>query len=268
MILLIDGDMLIYESVSSRYLDNNPTVDEETGELMTYSEEETAEFIEECWTKFKKLLDELLERFYSTEYLMAVKGQNNFRLQIYPDYKANRNRGANVNPARKYAKVLTERILEEGLGIAAHGVEADDYVRYWAEECRAYGIPYVVCTGDKDLKCIQGRYHNFQRRHMTTVEIAEEEAKRFFYEQLLKGDPTDHIPGLPRVGDVKAKEFLKDAKTEEEMQEVIVDKYMTFFGENWLDYLMSNGALLYIKKNPNDWFKPRDWGVVKEVLGD
>ena len=52
------------------------------------------------------------------------------------------------------------------------------------------------------MKCIPGKHWLMHKKEM--IVVSEEDAMRHYYQQLLKGDPTDNIPGVPRVGEVKA----------------------------------------------------------------
>jgi 5'-3' exonuclease len=165
--------------------------------------------------------------------------------------------------------------VKDGMAIESVGREADDLMRIWAEEAREAGVPYVICTIDKDLKCIPGLYHKMHidaigRTWTTeerTIEISEDYATRFYYEQLLKGDPTDNIPGVPKVGDIKAAKIIKKCTTEEEMQEAVVNEYVNAYGiDDWYDYLLSNGKMIYLQKHLNDYFSCLDWPIVQELL--
>lgn len=266
--LIIDGDVAIYHSCKPRWLDalkddtHYISIDEDGNKILpTYTEEETKEYLEECWKNLKDKLNFLFDKFYTTDYLMAVGGSWNFRNYMYSEYKANRHK--KPSPQREYVNILRQRAIKEELAVPSEGGEADDLIRIWAEECKFNHIDYVVCTIDKDLKCIPGKYYNMSKD--TLEEIPEEDAMRYFYEQLLKGDSVDNIPGLFRVGDVKAKKWLEPYHTELDFQEVIVSKYIEYYGDNWYDQLLSNGKLLYLQKHEYDFFNLRNWPLVQEL---
>lgn len=268
-ILLIDGDVVCYGACKPRWLDRISIDDtvyfdiDGDGQkvIPSYSEEEDKLYLEEAWETFKKSLSNLLDKFYTTDYLMAVSGSWNYRDYIYSDYKANRRK--NVNPQKLFVGELRRRAVENNLAIPADGCEADDFLRMWSEECRFNNLEYITCTIDKDLKCIPGKYYDLKKDTMEVV--SEESALRYFYEQLLKGDSVDNIPGLWRVGDVKAKKWLEPFKTEAEFQEVIVTKYLEAYGDDWYDQLLSNGKLLYLQKHEYDYFNLRSWPLVQEL---
>lgn len=266
--LIIDGDVAIYHSCKPRYLDSLKDdtyfteLDSDGHKIIpTYSEEEDRIYLEECWQNLKNKLNFLFDKFYTDNYLMAVAGSHNYRNYMYDLYKANRHK--RPNPVRGYVRSIRERAIKEELAIESAYAEADDLMRTWSEECRFNNIDYVICTIDKDLKCIPGKYYNMAKD--TLENISEQDAMRHFYEQLLKGDSVDNIPGLFRVGDVKARKWLEPYSTEEEFQEVVVSKYIEYYGDGWYDQLLSNGKLLYLQKHELDFFNLRHWPLVQEL---
>jgi 5'-3' exonuclease len=98
------------------------------------------------------------------------------------------------------------------------------------------------------------------------VEISTEDAMRHYYQQLLKGDPTDNIPGVPRIGDVKAARILSECKIESEFQEKVVEQYLIAYGEDkWKDYLLSNAKMIHLQKHKDDYFSFSSWPIVQEL---
>ena len=269
MLLLIDGDVLAYRTCKPRWLDHINRVQikyteleySEEEALPTYTEEENEQYIKDSWKLFKSNLKELMEKLFAVDTLMAVSGSWNFRDYIYPKYKENRRK--RPHPLKNCVNEMRKLAVKNNLAIAADGCEADDFLRIWAEECRFNNVDYCVCTIDKDLKCIPGKYYNIVKD--TLEDISIEEANRYFYQQLLSGDPTDNIPGLFRIGPIKAQSLLEPFHEEQEMQEVIVSKYIDYYGDGWHDQLLSNVKLLYLQKHPYDYFSLRSWPVVKEL---
>jgi 5'-3' exonuclease len=153
--------------------------------------------------------------------------------------------------------------VEDGLAIEAHGREADDYLRIWATEAMKAGDPYVIMSIDKDLKCIPGKHYNI--KHEELSDVSDKYALRFFYQQLLSGDPTDNIPGVLKIGLIKVEKYLLNTETEEEMQEIVVTTYLEAYGESWYDYLLSNGKMIYLQKDLNDYFSISHWPVVQTL---
>jgi len=271
-ILIGDGDVICYNACVPRWehkVKYTPEGEQirkidKNGEYVpfTYSRKEDQEYMERSWEKLKRDLRILQDTLFCSESLIAVGKRENFRLSMYPDYKANRHKRAKPVPAnhpKNFVPMLRELAVYEGLAVWATDREADDLLRIWAGECRKYGIEYIVASIDKDLKCIPGKYWNIKHKKLT--KISEEYAMRFYYEQLLKGDPTDNIPGLPDIGDVTAKELLEDYNTEEEFQKVVVELYKVFYEDHWKDYLLSNGKMIHIQRTWDDYFNLEEWNV-------
>ena len=160
--------------------------------------------------------------------------------------------------------MLRKLAVAEDYAIESVGREADDLLRIWAEQARAAGDPYIICSIDKDLKCIPGKHFLMHKKEI--IEISELEALRHYYEQLLKGDPTDNIPGVPRVGQVKAEKILAPFNTEQEFQEQVVEQYLMAYGEDkWKDYLLSNAKMIHLQKHESDYFSFDSWPIIKEL---
>lgn len=270
MLAIIDGDVLAYGACRSRWQDkvqDNVRVrelDEEGNEKpLDFSKKEDQLYLQECWQNVQTNLEKLLGTVFCDDYVMAVKGKDNFRDLIYSDYKANR--AKNVRNVNLFVPTLRKLMVKSDLAIEAHGREADDMLRIWAEQCRQSGREYVICSIDKDLKCIPGRHYLMHKEIM--VDVSESEAMRHYYEQLLKGDPTDNIPGVPRVGEVKAAKILAPFNTEEEFQEQVVEQYLIAYGEeHWKHYLLANGKMIHLQRDVADYFSFFDWPIIEELM--
>ena len=274
-IALIDGDVIAYRACQPR----GPIQVNKYGfkavkgdvtapkKVITYTPEEDEAYIEESWERFQSMTMDLREMASADYFMMAVKGPNNFRDLIFPQYepdangnlskgyKANRNKyPEHRNP---FVPRMRQMAVDHGIAIAAHGREADDFLRIWATEAEQAGDTYTVASIDKDLKCIHGRHLLIDKRVLMTV--TKNYATRFFYEQLLQGDPTDNIPGIPGIGPKKAEALLEAYDTEHEFQAVVIEAYQEKIGDDWESNLLANGKLLYLQKNPNDYFNIRGW---------
>ena len=154
--------------------------------------------------------------------IVYVKGEGNFRMD-YSDYKLNRSDKPDTRPetlegVRKY--------LGDNYGDFAHGAEADDYCVIEAQRCMDEGIPYVICTIDKDLRQMEGMHHNL-RTGKTDI-VTPEEGYDFLLQQCLTGDAVDGIKGLKGIGPKKSQKLLQENPEEPEL--AIMEKYIDTFG--------------------------------------
>jgi 5'-3' exonuclease len=262
---LIDGDVAAYIACPSRYtpVSTLVTLDEPDIEIYAFdgkdkvfTEEEDAKYFDAAWGHFKHLIRSVQEATFSDDSLIAVKHEYNFRDVLYPDYKANR-KSNKTSYTAKFVPMIRQRAVDEGIAVSSIGREADDMLRIWATECERVGNEYTICSNDKDLKCIPGKYYHLVKNELYI--ISEEEAHRQFYEQLLQGDSTDNVPGIVGVGEKKAKAWLANCHTEEEFRAAVIDAYKKVYEDEWHDYLLSNGKMLYLQKHPDDYFRVDEW---------
>lgn len=261
--LLIDGDVVCYQACERRDLFE---INDSSGEYeklfmfvgeQEYTDEENELYLNLCFKNFLTIIEDLKERFFTDTVKVAVAGKGNYRLDLYPAYKANRHAPGKLR--NLFVPLLRIMAAEHEIATQAHGMEADDQLRIWAEELRNEGADYVICSIDKDLKMIPGMHYLMHKQ--LDFESTPEYAMRFYYEQLLQGDPVDNIKGIPKVGPKKAQAFLEGAETETEFQEIVVQCYYTYFKENWREELELTGKLIYLKKHMDDWFTLDSWKI-------
>lgn len=152
-----------------------------------------------------------LPRF--NDYELVFTPSTNFRYDIFPDYKksrANKPQSNTLKRLKKYAK--------KHLGIVPEGIEADDYVYYWASK----GHP--VASGDKDVVYSVPAAYYYHTHHQKVVQNTKEEATRFMLLQSLMGDSSDDIPGLIGLGKKTAEKLLGDALTFDRVIEIYENK--------------------------------------------
>jgi DNA polymerase-1 len=276
MVVIVDGDVIAYASCPPRrnIVDAFSVVSlDMDGHVIPeeHTVDEDAEYKRQCWNLFERNLEELASKFFSDTLLCAVKSPTNFRDEIYCDYKLNRRGNAYGQEKLPFVRHLRNMAVFTDWAIEATGCEADDYLRIWANQCTAQGLEYVIVSIDKDLLCIPGKHYRLRTKNRNgmegeLIEVSQEEAIRHYYEQLIKGDMTDNIPGVLGIGPKIAAAMLKDCKTEEEMQEKTVSAYIGAYGDDWLSYLLSNGKMIHIQNHPDDYFRCRHWPICKELL--
>jgi DNA polymerase-1 len=268
---IIDGDVLAYQSCFPRPVPATLALDANGDAVYPYTKEEDTKYMKECWVNFQRNLDKLLETVFCTEYVMAVKGNGCYRKELYPDYKLQRH---GENAVKRYMDGFVGGLRNLAVlaldAIPSIDCEADDLVRIWAEEARAAGRSYIICSIDKDLRCIPGNHYvmHYIPEKTGPLVVTEDAAMRHYYVQLIMGDPTDNIPGCKGIGPKKAEAMIAPCVTENDMQEAVVNAYLTCYGSTeWYGMFLSNAKLIHIQTRWDDYFEPYGWEIIQELRG-
>ena len=139
-----------------------------------------------------------------------------FRHDIFPDYKANRQK----TPEDLIAQIEPLHQLITNLGlplIAVDGVEADDVIGTLALEADKKGIKTLIATGDKDMaQLVTENIHlidTMKDLRMGPAEVKEKfgiQPNRFIDYLTLAGDTSDNIPGVEKVGPKTAIKWINE----------------------------------------------------------
>lgn len=137
---------------------------------------------------------------------LTDREHKNFRKDIYPDYKANRNKL--VKPV--LLRELEQYLMDTCSVLILPGLEADDVMGIYATNKRllpAYDERIIV-SADKDLNTVPGLHYNPNKSELGVYNVTQEEADRFFMTQTVMGDSTDNYPGCPNAGPKAAEKAL------------------------------------------------------------
>jgi DNA polymerase-1 len=212
--------------------------------------------------RVEEMIDKTLHETGADEFSIFLSGKNNFRYEIYPEYKSNR-----TQPKPRFLKEVKDYLTEKYKAETSDGCEADDLLGI--AQCAALRSPAIdfvpldetiICSLDKDLRMIPGMHYSFEisgtsklgkqwTRPMEIVEVGEFEGLKRFYTQILTGDSTDGIKGAAGVGKVGAEKILRDCTTEQEMFEAVSDHFSSE------EELLMTGQCLWIFRKPNDIWK-------------
>jgi hypothetical protein len=197
---------------------------------------------------------------FDAKFYLSGKGHN-FRHEIATTrpYKGNRDeahRPTHEDAIRKYIREKWETEVTDG-------IEADDALGIAQTEI--YGPQdSVIISIDKDLDQIPGLKYNFLQE--VNYDVTDEEAEYKFCHQMLTGDSTDNIPGLPKVGKATANKALENL-TSCELREEVVRQYASRSGkQDWWEYLQEQAALVWILKSTEP-YTPFPEGM-KAIGGD
>ncbi|MCG3177905.1 MAG: DNA polymerase I [Phycisphaerae bacterium] len=142
-----------------------------------------------------------------------------FRNEIFPDYKANRDKTPDDLPAQ----VQRSRQVVAAMGlrpITEPGFEADDVIATLARLGRQAGYKVVIVSRDKDLEQLIGdgvvMYDAKKDREIDAAILLAEKGYRPDQAvdiQTLTGDSVDNVPGVPGVGPKTAAKLLAEFDT-------------------------------------------------------
>lgn len=197
----------------------------------------------------KQTLENILEATKATSHSVYIKGKGNFREEVAKTrgYKANRD----VTHRPRYEKQIREYMKTYWEAEEVDGIEVDDQVaiEFLRDPARS-----ILCTMDKDLDQIPGLHYNYAKGELYTV--AEDEACRNFYIQLLAGDSSDNIQGVEGIGKAIAAKLLADCHTPQSMFSVVSKEYNRVYGDRGQEMLIEMATLLHILRKEGDRWSP------------
>ena len=207
--LVIDGDVFLYRfSYANQF-------------KIRWSDECSSEVVrpfEMARDQMEAFIVRLLRRVDCDDYILALSHPLDFRFKVDAAYQSNR-KGREA-PIHKEA--LLDYIKEEHPWVMRDWLEGDDILGLMQTEQPGR---VVMATIDKDLKQIPGTLYNWS--HNTVDEISPAVADMFFFTQVLMGDNTDGIKGIPDVGPKKAQAYLNGyfGKSPEKIWKHVLEVY-------------------------------------------
>ena len=198
--------------------------------------------------------------------VMLSPGGETFRhaIAVTRPYKGNRKKAHRPT----YETEIRKYIRENYITVVAHNEEADDLLAI--EQTRLGAENSIIMSLDKDLDQVPGLKYNWV--HDVGYNITKDKAHYNFCMQLLTGDSTDNIPGLPKVGPAKAAAMLHGLESYEDMMEEVSRQYQIRSGkEDWYEYMLEQGRLVWIRREPGQMWEPPesaadDWEFTEEEL--
>lgn len=179
---LTDGDIIVYRvGFANR-----------DGEPLNYTLQSVKTVMESIRSTFKD----------APEHRVFLTGKGNYRdkLATIKVYKGNRD----PNNKPEYYDEIRQYLIDFHGAEIVDGMEADDKmgIEQWKRKDRGT----VIVGIDKDMKCIPGYHFNWVKGLFEYQTLAE--ANKMFWTQVLTGDTTDNIQGIPGVGAKGAAKIL------------------------------------------------------------
>ena len=103
------------------------------------------------------------------------------------------------------------------------------------------GSDYIICSPDKDLNQIPGLHYDYRSKtdpgtqeNSGTIMITDPDAHWNFWTQMLTGDETDNVAGVPGLGPVIVRKIIDELKADGNMistRKTVEACYIKYFGE-------------------------------------
>jgi len=195
------------------------------------------------------MIHDAITDVFADKYHIACKGAGNFRNMLSPRYKQHRNRNAELE---KHLAALLGHAKQAWGAVPAYGFEADDLICSWRWYYEQQpGWTPIIIANDKDMLTVSGHHYNYRKKDYML--IGKEEAYYRFVLQLLEGDQTDGIQGIPGIGPKKAKAILAETQPEQYLKR-IREEYANYYGKSGLTELQLTADLIYIRPHANSRF--------------
>lgn len=208
-------------------------------------------------------LNEMVSKSWVGDYTLYIGGKKNFRKDLYPEYKGNRQK----SPAMR--QVLVDYVLHKYADKVkqADNEEAEDHC---LSEVLKDIDNNVVGYVDKDLTTQSAYFFNYKKQDKGVFFINEDQAFFNLCCQILHGDSTDNIFGInfitnelrqafqiktKSIGAATAERLLNDVQHDKQkMKERICEVYKLSYGKYWKERLQFTGSLVFISKRPKEYF--------------
>lgn len=216
-VLLVDGDIVAYRSAAAaektkycvtwagdqvEFFDTAKEASAQVqacfGDALVWSRKELQP-VENALQITKSVMEKISTKWPNSIVQVYLSGERNFRDNLWTvkKYKGNRD-----TPKPTHLGAVREYLSTTWFATTSNNQEADDDIGISA------GADTVVVSTDKDLDQIPGWHYNWVKDEVYYV--TEGDALQFKWEQVISGDSTDNIPGLPGYGPVKARAYLDE----------------------------------------------------------
>lgn len=162
--------------------------------------------------------------------VIACDGMNNWRKEVFPQYKANRRKSRETsdfdwNEAFRILHSVREELLENFPYKVIHvdGCEADDIIGTLVENTNEFGNheKVMIVSADKDFAQLQ-RYGNVRQfSPLTKKFIDEDHARLKLQEHIIRGDASDGVPNVLSHDDVFIEGLRQTPVTKKKLTEIL-----------------------------------------------
>lgn len=222
--LLVDGDILSYrvgfacehkmyyaviddeEMVFTSKTELNKFLKDNDCEEVEWQSELKVEPVNFALQTVKNSLHRAMENTKADVAEIYLTGNGNFRDEIATIMKYKGNRDDKRRPLLH--KDIVDYLLVTHGAVLIDGMEADDILATRQLSAADAGEETIIASDDKDLLQVPGKHYNIRTEEK--ILVSPDTARLKKYVQVLVGDPTDNIPGIPGYGPPTAEKALAD----------------------------------------------------------
>lgn len=162
--------------------------------------------------------------------VIACDGMNNWRKEVFPQYKANRRKSRETsdfdwNEAFRILHSVREELLENFPYKVIHvdGCEADDIIGTLVENTNEFGNheKVMIVSADKDFAQLQKFDNVRQFSPLTKKFIDEDHARLKLQEHIIRGDASDGVPNVLSHDDVFIEGLRQTPVTKKKLTEIL-----------------------------------------------
>jgi 5'-3' exonuclease len=222
MTVLIDADSLIYVIA------------------WTYRELGTDE---EVKRSCDSVLRDILDLTQADNYIGVFSDSKTFRHSVYRYAPYKGNRKEKPEWVTKWQDLIKGHFCDRYGFTLLKDLEADDVVAACSLLMQEAQHDCIICSPDKDLRQVPGllyvpKKQSSENGEVTTLEgqivrVSEEEAHYNFWLQMICGDSSDNVAGIPGLGEVKGKKLLADCMDPIMYQSAVLGAYVKYFGTHY-----------------------------------
>lgn len=196
----------------------------------------------EVWDQVDRFIKSVMELTKSNAY-MGFMGNEDRKCFRDDSYKYNHYKGSRPPEADfmiKWRAIIRQRMTDYWKFHSINFLEADDMICYMAHvmtrttDLSDLSDTFIICSPDKDLKQIPGIHFDYKKEDVTQAYqiILPAEANKKLWVQVIMGDSSDSIAGVPGLGEVKARAIL-DAVDPIQYKSATIAAYCKYFGPHY-----------------------------------
>lgn len=215
-------------------------------------------------------LTDIMTMTRADDYVGAFSDKKCFRHRLYKYNVYKGSRPPKPDWLIQWEPIIKDHYANKHGFITIPDLEADDICSALAVLAQKEGKPFIICSPDKDMKQIWGLHYDYRGKTDETgtvlsgqvLEISPEQAHKNFWMQMMIGDGTDNIAGVPGLGEVKAKKVLDEALDPFVYSSCIQSCYLKYFGPYYGPIIFSETLHTLMLLQPDHFL----WNDYKEAI--